>query len=176
MNYKAPVDLRRFLGIYRGFFVYEMFHEYQNNNLTNFAAKCLRTNVVLCSWIRPLGTSEKSYLISVVAMQFEGEGKSSPVKLLFENSQPMTGLRLTSLANPTSFLALPYSLKASVPPKTASQWQAGERPWRSTWCVAWCWQGLWLVGPWWWRAGRNPPHLKLIKMIVHRNMMYGNNI
>ena len=30
-------------------FVYEVVHEYQNNNPTNFLAKCVRTNVVLCS-------------------------------------------------------------------------------------------------------------------------------
>ena len=53
----GPVDLRRFLRMYCEFFVYEMLHEYQNNTPTNFASKSLRTNILLCSWIRPQETT-----------------------------------------------------------------------------------------------------------------------
>ena len=74
----ATADLRRYLRIHKEFFVYEMLHEYQKCNPTNFAAKSWRTNVLLCSWIRPL--------LSGLGRLFDEETTQCSSKYIYRNN------------------------------------------------------------------------------------------
>ena len=108
-RYKAIINQQRFLCIFCEFFVYEMVHEYKNNNPKNFVAKFSRTNVVLRSWIRPCGNVVRSsffYPLSRTTCTMEIGGAEKWIwvaercfvsyvlgicRVLFSSSQPFPG-------------------------------------------------------------------------------------